>query len=179
LSRKEQYIKHQDYVIENLTQENLNLETRLNKPVLELQSHQLEEIENYQNKIKQLSAIISDTKNLLVANEESHKIQISEMRYTFIITLPIVILSTEWIQMYAPTSCFCVVCIILIKFIKVIYKCLVYRDRIKELEKLVDTKTDLIHQQNMTLNLMREITPATNDNVIMRRRWSKETYEDF
>lgn len=51
------------------------------------------------------------------------------------------------------------------------YKCVVYRDRLRELEKLVDTKTDLIHQQNMTLNLMREITPATNDNLIMKHRW--------
>jgi len=41
----------------------------------------------------------------------------------------------------------------------------IYRDRLKELEKLVDTKNDLIYQQNMTLNLMREITPSTNDII--------------
>ncbi|XP_022180205.1 protein hook homolog [Myzus persicae] len=124
LSRKEEYINHQEYMIENLTQEKQNLEIRLNKPVLELKYHQSEEIENYQNKIKQLSETISDTKNLLVTNKKSHEIEVSEMR-----------------------------------------------DRIRELEKLVGTKTDLIHQQNMTLNLMREITPATNDNLIMKRRW--------
>ncbi|XP_015377130.1 PREDICTED: uncharacterized protein LOC107171404 [Diuraphis noxia] len=123
LSRKEQYIKHQDYIIENLTQDKLNLEIQLNKPLLELQSHQSEEIENYQNEIKRLSTIITDTKKTLVANKESHMTEMSEMR-----------------------------------------------DRIRELEKLVDTKTDLIHQQNMTINLMREITPATNDNSIMKHR---------
>lgn len=42
---------------------------------------------------------------------------------------------------------------------------MIYRNRLKELEKLLDTKTDLIHQQNMTLNLMREINPSTNDII--------------
>jgi len=96
LSRKEQYIKHQEYMIENLTQENLNLEIQLNKPVIELQSHQSEEIENYQNEIKRLSTIIADTKKTLVANKESHMTEISEMRYLHIyITLKIVILISE------------------------------------------------------------------------------------
>lgn len=98
LSRKEEYINHQEYMIENLTQEKQNLEIRLNKPVLELKYHQSEEIENYQNKIKQLSETISDTKNLLVTNKKSHEIEVSEMRYQFIITLQIVILLTEYID---------------------------------------------------------------------------------
>lgn len=92
MNRKEQYIKNQDYLIENLTQEKLNLEIRLNNPVLELQSRQSAEIENYQNEIRQLTAIIADTKKVLVANKESHKIEMSEMRYTFIIIQQIVIL---------------------------------------------------------------------------------------
>ncbi|XP_003242304.1 intracellular protein transport protein USO1-like [Acyrthosiphon pisum] len=118
LNRKEQYIKNQDYVIENLMQEKQNLEIRLNNPVVELKSHQSEKIEKYQNEIRQLSVTIADMKKTLVATKEFHKIEISEMR-----------------------------------------------DRLKELEKLVDTKNDLIHQQNMTLNLMREITPSTNDII--------------
>jgi len=52
------------------------------------------------------------------------------------------------------------------------YKCLIYRDRIKNLEKLIVTKNDVIHQQNMTLDLMREITPITNNNSIVAHRWS-------
>jgi len=84
LSRKEQYIKHQDYIIENLTQEKMNLEIRLNKPVLELQSHQSEERENYQNEIRRLSTIIADTRKTLVANKESHETEMSEMRYLHI-----------------------------------------------------------------------------------------------
>jgi len=96
LSRKEQYIKHQDYMIENLTQEKMNLEVQLNKPVLELQSHKSEEIENYQNEIKRLSTIITDTKKTLVANKESHMTEMSEMRYLLInITLQIVMLISE------------------------------------------------------------------------------------
>lgn len=96
LSRKEQYIKHQDYIIENLTQEKMNLEVQLNKPVLELQSHQSEEIKNYQNEIKRLSTIITDMKKTLVANKELHMTEMSEMRYLIIyITLLIVILISE------------------------------------------------------------------------------------
>lgn len=87
LNRKEQYIKNQDYMIENLMQEKQNLEMRLNNPVVELKSHQSEKIEKYQNEIKQLSVIIADTKKTLVATKEFHKIEMSEMRYSFIITL--------------------------------------------------------------------------------------------
>ncbi|XP_026819128.1 zinc finger MYM-type protein 1-like [Rhopalosiphum maidis] len=124
LNRKEQYIKNQDYVIENLTQEKLSLETRLNKPVLELQSNRSEEIEKYQKEIKQLSAIIADTERKLETNKESYNIEMSEMR-----------------------------------------------DRLKNLEKLIVTKTDLINQQNLTLDLLREITPTTNDNLMVTHRW--------
>lgn len=92
LNRKEQYIKNQDYMIENLTQEKTNLEIRLNNPVLELQSHQSEKLEKYQNEIRQLSTIIADMKKTLVANKESYKTEMSEMRYTFIITQQILIL---------------------------------------------------------------------------------------
>lgn len=84
LNRKEQYIKNQDYVIENLTQEKLSLETRLNNPVLELQSNRSEEIEKYQKEIRQLSAIIADTEKTLEATKESYNIEMSEMRYIFI-----------------------------------------------------------------------------------------------
>jgi len=80
LSRKDEYIKHQDFITDNLRQEKLDLETRLNKPVLELKSHQSEEIENYQNKIRKLSAIIAGMKRTLVSTKESHNIAISEMR---------------------------------------------------------------------------------------------------
>lgn len=46
--------------------------------------------------------------------------------------------------------------------IEIKYKFVIHRDHIKELEKLLVTKTELINQQNMTLNLMREINPSTN-----------------
>jgi hypothetical protein len=72
-------------VIENLTQEKLSLETRLNNPVLELQSNRSEEIEKYQKEIRQLSAIIADTERTLETTKESYNIEMSEMRYIFII----------------------------------------------------------------------------------------------
>lgn len=84
LCRKEEYIKNQDFLITNLTQEKQNLETRLNKPVLELQSHRSEEIENYQNEARKYSMTIADMKRTLVITKESHEIEISEMRYLFI-----------------------------------------------------------------------------------------------
>jgi len=89
LTRKEQYVEHQDYLIDNLTQEKLDLESRLNKPLL--QSHQSEEMKNYQNEIRQLSACIAETKKTLAVTKESHKMEMSEMRYKFIITLQILI----------------------------------------------------------------------------------------
>jgi len=58
------------------------------------------------------------------------------------------------------------------------YNCVLYRVRIRELEKLVETKTDLINQQNMTLNLMREMTPASNDKLFVKHRW-QETNDDY
>ncbi|CAH1731277.1 unnamed protein product [Aphis gossypii] len=127
LDRKEQYIKNQDYVIENLTQEKLSLETQLkNKnPLFESKSNRSEEIENYQKKLRQLSTTMADKEKTLETTKELHNIEISEMR-----------------------------------------------DRMKNLEKLIVTKNDVIHQQNMTLDLMREITPITNNNSTVAHRWS-------
>jgi len=87
LCRKDEYINHQDFIIDNLKQEKLDLETRLNEPVLELQSRRSEEAENYQNEIKKLSAIKADTMKALASSKESHSTLMSEMRYTFIIIL--------------------------------------------------------------------------------------------
>ncbi|KAE9528740.1 hypothetical protein AGLY_012315 [Aphis glycines] len=125
LDRKEQYIKNQDYLIENLTQEKLSLETQLKNPLYESKSNRSEEIENYQKKLRQLSTTMADKEKTLETTKELHNIEISEMR-----------------------------------------------DRIKNLEKLIVTKNDVIHQQNMTLDLMREITPITNNNSIVAHRWS-------
>lgn len=86
LDRKEQYIKNQDYLIENLTQEKLSLETQLKKPVFDSKSNRLEEIENYQKKIRQLSTTIADKEKTLETTKELHNIEISEMRYKFITT---------------------------------------------------------------------------------------------
>lgn len=80
LIRKDEYIKNQDFITDNLRKEKLDLETRLNKPILELQLHQSEEIENYQNKIRKLSAIIADMNRALISTRESHNMRISEMR---------------------------------------------------------------------------------------------------
>ncbi|KAF0703046.1 protein hook [Aphis craccivora] len=80
LSRKDEYIKNQDFIADNLRKEKLDLETRVNEPILELQLHQSEEIENYQNKIKKLSAIIADMNRALISTRESHNMAISEMR---------------------------------------------------------------------------------------------------
>jgi len=86
LDRKEQYIKNQDYMIENLMQEKLSLETQLKNPVFESKSNRSEEIENYQKKLRQLSTTMADKEKTLETIKELHNIEISEMRYRFITT---------------------------------------------------------------------------------------------
>jgi len=86
LDRKEQYIKNQDYLIENLTQEKLSLETQLKNPLFESKSNRSEEIENYQKKLRQLSTTMAEKEKTLETTKELHNIEISEMRYRFITT---------------------------------------------------------------------------------------------
>lgn len=138
LNRKEEYIKHQEFIIDNLRQEKIDLETQLNEPVLESSSHQSEEIENYQTENKKLSAIIEDIERTLASTIELHNTDLNEKRYTFIIISTALLYTNVILDIN-------------------INMCTIYRERFKDLKILIATKNDVISRQNMMLNLMRDI----------------------
>lgn len=77
--RKEQCIKEQDALIDELTQEKNDLETRLNELIVS-ESCKSEEMEKYRHQMSKLADVVADMKNTFAVTEASYKKEVSEMQ---------------------------------------------------------------------------------------------------